>query len=105
MTSPARMAANARNAKLSKGPTSAAGKERSRMNAVKHGMTAKLVLLPDESLTDFRQNMEGWFDALKPRTLAEACLAENAAYHAWQLDRARRAGSARLCASAQRRRR
>ena len=55
MTSEARIAANVANAKNSTGPRTESGKERSRMNAVKHGMTAKTLLLPDENPDEFRE--------------------------------------------------
>ena len=44
MTSPARVAANVINAKKSTEPRTASGKERSRMNAVSHGLTARIAL-------------------------------------------------------------
>ena len=48
-TSPARIAANRRNAQLSTGPkTPEAGKARARANAVKHGLTGAGVALPTE---------------------------------------------------------
>ena len=47
-TSSKRVEANRRNAARSTGPRSAAGKDRSRFNAVKHGMAAKLPVLPGE---------------------------------------------------------
>ena len=49
MTSQSRIAANIQNAKHSCGPKTAAGKRRSSMNALKHGMTARIALMPDES--------------------------------------------------------
>ena len=42
----AQVEANRRNAKKSTGPRTADGKSRSRFNALKHGMTAQIVLLP-----------------------------------------------------------
>src|SRR5687767_14267334 len=43
-----RAAANRRNARKSTGPSKAAGKQRSRMNAVRHGLAAHTALLPGE---------------------------------------------------------
>ena len=87
MVSDARIQANIRNAKKSTGPRTEAGKERSRSNAVKHAMTARIVLLPDEELADFREQMIGWFDSLKPRNQAEVFLTERVGYFAWQAGR------------------
>ena len=100
MVSEARIQANIRNAKKSTGPRTEAGKERSRSNAVKHAMTARIVLLPDEELADFREQMIGWFDSLKPRNQAEVFLTERVGYFAWQAGRTVRAQSARLCVKA-----
>jgi hypothetical protein len=63
-------------------------------------MTARIVLLPDEQLDDFRERMSGWFDALKPRNQAEVFLTERVGYFAWQAGRTVRAQSARLCVKA-----
>ena len=52
-TSAAKVEANRRNAQKSKGPTSDEGKARSRYNALKHGMTAKTVLLPGDDHQEF----------------------------------------------------
>ena len=49
MASPAQLAANRRNAQKSTGPRTAEGKKRASLNALKHGMTAKTVVLPHES--------------------------------------------------------
>ena len=51
--SKAKVEANRRNAQKSKGPTSDEGKARSRYNALKHGMTAKTVLLPGDDHQEF----------------------------------------------------
>jgi hypothetical protein len=96
MASPEQIAANRKNARKSRGPTSAAGKERARANSLKHGMTARVVLLPTENAAEFKRRMIGWFDELRPRTTLQCFHAERAAYSSWQLDRATRAQSARL---------
>jgi hypothetical protein len=101
MTSPARIAANIENSKKSTGARTVAGKNRSRMNAVKHGLTARIVLLPGESREEFRAQVTGWFDALRPRTFVEVTMAERAVYASWQLNRLVRARSARVCLRAQ----
>ena len=97
MTSKARIEANGRNAKKSSGPKTEAGKERSRANSVRHGMTARVVLLPDENRTEFVRKMKDFVTSLTPRNEIEMVLAERACYLSWQLARATRAESARLC--------
>ena len=96
MTSPEQIKSNAENAKKSTGPRSEAGKARSRSNALKHGMTARVVMLPDENPEAFRARMNGWADELRPRTGLQCFLLERVVYSSWQLDRATRANSAHL---------
>ena len=98
MTSPAQRAANARNAQKSRGPTSEEGRRRSSMNAIKHGLTAKMVLMADEDPTEFREMMVGWFESHQPRDQYEVSLVERAACANWRLDRITRAHS-RGCAA------
>lgn len=96
MTSQARSDANRRNAAKSTGPRTEAGKERSRMNALLHGMTASVPVLPDEDAEEFETRREGWFDHFKPRNDYESFLVESTARLAWQLKRLERGGSGRL---------
>jgi hypothetical protein len=49
----------------------------------------------------FRQQMNGWFDSLKPRNQAEVHLTERVGYFAWQMGRTVRAQSARLYVKSQ----
>ncbi len=57
MTTPRQVEANRLNARKSTGPRTAAGKDRSRMNAVTHGLSARTLILPDE---DPRNTSAGW---------------------------------------------
>ncbi len=91
MTSAWQMRTNAENAKKSTGPRTAEGKERARMNAVKHGMTARVGLLPEENFPEFKLRMVEIFEDLRPRTRLESALAERVAYSFVRSDRASRA--------------
>ena len=53
MTSLKQIEANRRNAQKSAGPTTPEGKERSRRNAVRHGLTAETVITPLEDAEDY----------------------------------------------------
>jgi hypothetical protein len=99
MISENKMEANRRNAQKSTGPNSAAGKERSRFNALKHGMRANLLVLPGEDADAFAARVDAWTDDLKPRNEAEQYLVDLAARVSWQLDRVERAHVARLTAN------
>jgi hypothetical protein len=70
------------------------------MNAIKHGMTAEVVLLPDEKPVEFNTRVKMIFEHYLPQDAYEVELAQNAAYCSWQMDRCRRAGSARTYAQA-----
>jgi len=50
IVSEARIAANRRNAKLSTGPKTAEGKEKSRANALKHGLCSSVIVPEDLAL-------------------------------------------------------
>ena len=54
MTSFRQIEANRRNALKSTGPTSAEGKERSRRNAIRHGLTAETVISALEDADDYK---------------------------------------------------
>src|SRR5215218_8776192 len=54
MTSFKQFEANRRNALKSTGPTSAEGKQRSRCNAVRHGLTAETVIGALEDAADYK---------------------------------------------------
>src|SRR3954471_14907890 len=56
------------------GPTSACGKAVASSNAVRHGLQARAVLLPDERLDAYEANLSAWMQALAPATQAEADL-------------------------------
>ncbi len=48
------------------------------MNAIKHGMTARIPVLPGEDPETFRLHVEGIVDSLSPRNAIEVALAEQA---------------------------
>jgi hypothetical protein len=83
--------ANRQNALKSCGPRTAEGKERSRQNALKHGLTAEtLDVLPGEDANAFADRIEGWARTLEPRNKVEEFLVRRAAVLSWKLDRSER---------------
>lgn len=54
MTSPRQIDTNRRNARFSTGPVTAGGKQRSRRNALRHGLTAETIIHALEDAEDYR---------------------------------------------------
>jgi len=98
MTTPAKIAANRRNAKLSTGPRTAPGKLIIAQNAIKHGVFASLPVLPGENPYDWELHRTGILDSLSPIGLLEVTLAERAALLLWQLARLARYQTAAITA-------
>lgn len=79
--------ANQRNALMSTGPRSLAGKARSRQNALKHGLTASQTMLPGEDPVEFAGLRESLFNSLKPLNDLEFQLVERIASLIWRIRR------------------
>ncbi len=62
--------------------------DRSRFNAVKHGLTAQTAVLPGEDPQLFQSVVEVYKVDLKTQNQVEDDLAESAALAKWQMDRA-----------------
>jgi hypothetical protein len=97
--SQAKLDANRRNAKLSTGPRSASGKAVSKLNAVKHGMRAKTLVMLDEDPLELEGRRANWTASLLPRGDAEQRFVDEAVEYTWLRDRVRRAQDARLATS------
>ncbi|MBY0506772.1 MAG: hypothetical protein K2X03_22825 [Bryobacteraceae bacterium] len=81
----AQRAACQRNAQMSTGPRTEAGKSRARLNAVKHGLTAKLPVLPFENEADFIELRDGFLADFAPRNTYEKFLVTQLATQAWRM--------------------
>jgi hypothetical protein len=87
MSTVAQQRANKQNAQHSTGPRTAAGKQRSSQNALKHGLCAKDPLIPGEDPDDYyRHCAEMEFD-LKPGSAPEENLVDQIADITWRLKR------------------
>src|ERR1017187_7517976 len=80
----------------STGPTTVEGKNRSRYNAVTHGLTSKAPILPNEDAEAYSTLVEGFKSSLETRNAHEEELALRAAQASWFLDRANRSEVARM---------
>src|SRR3954454_5049711 len=88
IVSEARLAANRRNAARSTGPKTEEGKQRSRANALKHGLCASVVVAEDAKLVQRRAS--DWFDALKPQNEYHSWLVDEVAVISLRIDRSER---------------
>jgi len=87
IVSDARIAANRANALKSTGPRTAEGKERSRCNALKHGMTGAGVALSSEDAEAVERRLAGFEADYRPVTAAGKALVRRAALLSVRVER------------------
>jgi hypothetical protein len=88
--------ANRRNAQKSTGPATDAGKSKAKFNALKHGMTAQVAVLPHEDAQSYEQLRQALIEDYQPGGAGEETLVELVAVNYWRLLRARRLETASL---------
>src|SRR5262249_23158399 len=94
VTSEAKIAANRRNALKSTGPKTERGRERARLNALRHGMTAKHLVADDEDFGDFARFNAELRATLAPADAVEEQLVDGIVVSTWRLRRAWRTEAA-----------
>jgi hypothetical protein len=82
-----RAAINRENSQHSTGPRSEAGKQRSALNALTHGLTARTAVLPSEDPAAYEQHRRQFLDEYRPATATETQLVHELADTAWRLNR------------------
>jgi hypothetical protein len=87
--SEAKLAANRLNAELSTGARTEEGQRRSSLNAIKHGLTGRTVLLPQEDPGAYQAFCRKIIDSLQAETPVEEELAQLIAEQYWRLRRIR----------------
>jgi hypothetical protein len=85
----AQLKARRNNAQLSTGPRTSAGKKRSSLNAVRHGLTGQIVVQTPEDQQAFNQHCDGIRKDLDPEGALETNLAQAIAEDYWRLNRVR----------------
>src|SRR6185312_11050122 len=88
MASPKQIAANRRNAALSNGPRRPAGKAASCLNASRHGLLARALLVTGESKANFAAFAGGVRERLAPDGELEIFVVDRVISAAWRLRRA-----------------
>ena len=87
MSSQRQLEANRKNAKRSTGPKTPSGKARSSMNARKHGLTGKNIVIGDEDPKEFDALRAALEHDFQPGTAVESELVDRLAGLLWRLRR------------------
>jgi hypothetical protein len=88
MLSEKQLEANRANAQKSTGPKSTEGKERSRLNAYRHGLTAQVLVMTDEDMQAYNKFTADLVAAFSPADANERQLAQSYATLQWRINRA-----------------
>jgi hypothetical protein len=79
---------NRANAQKSTGPRTAAGKQRSSLNALRHGLTGHTIVLPTEDHSAYQRHSHAFLDEYQPKGATETQLVQSLLDTSWQLNRA-----------------
>jgi len=82
-----RAAINRANSQHSTGPRTHAGKQRSSLNALRHGLTAASAVLPSEDPAAFEDHRRQFFQEYQPATPTESQLIQELVDTSWRLNR------------------
>jgi len=96
MSTTTQAAANFANAQSSTGPKTSEGKAASSQNSLKHGLTAKTVLLPGEDPAEYHSLTQGMTNDLAPGNTIESSLAQELINLQWRMLRVPRLEAALL---------
>jgi hypothetical protein len=78
---------NRENAQHSTGPKTEAGKQKSSLNALRHGLTGQTVVMPTEDLIAYQRHVKSFTDEYKPEGATEENLVQALADASWRLNR------------------
>ena len=78
---------NKENAQHSTGPKTRAGKQKSSLNALRHGLTGQIVVMPNEDLQAYQSHLKSFTDEYDPQGATEAHLVQALADASWRLNR------------------
>jgi hypothetical protein len=87
MSTESQICANQANAQFSTGPKTEAGKARSSKNAVKTGLTGRVVLLAADDLAAYEKHLQNFSDRYQPANDTERELLQSIADTHWRLQR------------------
>ena len=84
---PSRAEVSRINGSKSRGPKTEEGRRAVSLNAVKHGLTAETVVLPNESEEQYEAELQAYLDHFAPANKPEADLVRQLASTHWRLVR------------------
>jgi len=87
MATPSRIETNRANAQHSTGPKTEAGKKQSSLNALRHGLTGQIVVMPTEDLQAYQAHLKSFTDEYHPQGATESHLTQALADTSWRLNR------------------
>ncbi len=87
MSTPNRTEINRANSQHSTGPKTPEGKHRSSLNALRHGLTGQLVVMPTEDLQAYQLHLTSFTDEYHPQGATEAHLVQALADTSWRQNR------------------
>jgi hypothetical protein len=87
MSIPHRIKINRANAKHSTGPKTEAGKKKSSLNALRHGLTGQIVVMPTDDLAAYQSHLKSFEAEYLPQGATEANLVQALADTSWRLNR------------------
>jgi hypothetical protein len=79
---------NRANAQHSTGPKTQAGKHRSSLNALRHGLTGQTIVLPTDDLKSYQHHIQSFVNEYQPHGATESQLVQSLADTAWRQNRA-----------------
>jgi cysteinyl-tRNA synthetase len=87
MSTPSRIEINRANSQHSTGPKTEAGKKQSSLNALRHGLTGQIVVMPTEDLEAYQSHLNSFTDEYHPQGATESHLVQALADTSWRLNR------------------
>jgi len=88
MSSLNRIETNRKNSRHSTGPKTPKRKKKSSLNALRHGLTGQVVVMPTEDLQAYQSHLESFVDEYNPAGATEQHLVQALADASWRLNRA-----------------
>jgi hypothetical protein len=85
---PDRAAINKANAQKSTGPRTEAGKNRSKLNALRHGLTGQIIVLPTEDHFAYQRLSQSLLDEHQPKGATETQIVQSLIDTSWRMNRA-----------------